>query len=175
VKNNILNNKFADNLPKVSLPLEMPDGYLDNISNLVLDQIKNEHFLDTLSKKNVYAVPNNYFESFTIGKNNQVKTYNWVKKLFAIAAIVVVSVGVAITYQYYRAEDGIVNYTVSNNLPLDEVNSYLALHLDEFTTEQLLNASVETNSNIQLEIEQDAINQQEAQEFIEQESIEEFL
>jgi hypothetical protein len=177
VKNNLHNIASEVNLPLSNLPLDLPFGYLENFTPSILEKIKLEDFISKLPKQNVYTIPVNYFETFTVKTNHFQKARKrvWIKKIAAVAAILIVCIGVSLLLINTDNTDNIASNSAINNLPIEEVNSYIALHLDDFSNEQLINMSADnvTKAN-QSKLLLD-INIQDAQEYLQQESIEEFL
>lgn len=77
----ILSNIRIETIAKVDMPYTVPANYFNNLSNDILASIANEHLhhsnveqelkviaplLNTINKKTVYTVPNNYFETVNI-------------------------------------------------------------------------------------------------------------
>ena len=52
-----------------------PDGYLQNFTPQLMEQIKAEEFLETLPKANVYTMPVNYFTNWKVNIPTQKKQY----------------------------------------------------------------------------------------------------
>lgn len=151
------------NLPVTSLPLSQPPAsYFDDLAGNILFKIKsgvavhNEvaaeleevaPLLNSISKRNVYSVPNDYFSGlyFSIPEEKQPakvvslpsKTSNWLKY-----AVAVVTTGIIITGAYFLIEDRNGNQVANGGSNITQKISTLS---DEEITDYLSSETAEAD------------------------------
>lgn len=149
-----------------------PDGYLQNFTPQLMEQIKAEEFLETLPKANVYTMPANYFTNWKVNIPTQKKQSIFSYKNIGIAASLLLLL--AIGMQFVNVQTKQLNNeeitTAMDFMPKEEIIQYVGNNIDEFELENLIIDSVNANSQLV-----PTISAQEAKEFLQTENLEEYL
>jgi len=112
---------WLSSLPKET-PYQLPAGYFDDLEEKIMDSIRNHPdyrtskeelesispFLNSLSKRPVYAVPEDYFENFNVAKKQKktstklvsISSHKWFK--YAAAAVVIGAIALTGIFVVYN-------------------------------------------------------------------------
>ncbi len=169
----IMNAIAADNLQKTVLPFSVPGGYFENLSSNILSKINNDTIaesavkkelqgiaplLNTITKQNIYSVPQNYFsaiDALQIVQKPLAKvaafssTKKWLRYAVAACFVGVLATGAfifthknsGIDYAAYKKID-VANSM--NNVSSDELINYLE------NVNSITNAHFATNFDFKL-------------------------
>ena len=169
----IINAIAADNLQKTILPFTVPAGYFKNLSNLVISKINNEviaesavakelqviaPLLNTITKQNIYSIPQDYFRLIDalqivqkpLGKVVSLSaTKKWLRYAAAACMIGVLGTGVFI----FMHENGSIDYAAYKKI--DVANSINTVSSDELinyleNVNSITNAHFATNFDVKL-------------------------
>jgi hypothetical protein len=156
-----------ESLPKqINAMDDVPDHYFEDVHSSIMHQIETEDFVSTLPIENVYQVPDQYFENLVIASPKHTITFRviWQKKIYAIAAgIALLLICTALLTNSNRMQAFESNGINADwqQVPIDEVNTYISANLDDFEPEMI--ASDDQRLNIKTE---NIISAEEAADYI---------
>lgn len=154
----------ADNLPKIASPFTVPQQYFETLSNNILEVISKETtntidvytefeaiapVLNTISKANIYTLPQAYFTTLNIDLNDTKTTAKVVsmssikRKIVYVAAACVIGI-MAVSAFIFTRNSNKIDYAAYKHI---DVNSTINKISNEELFNYLENVNSVTNSN----------------------------
>lgn len=154
-------------------PFKVHDNYFENFEDSILESLENQHNKSTLK------VPENYFENFeqkvisklnSTTENKQVKAISLRSKIIKISATISVAASLALFFIFNQQQNDDLSF---DSLALSEIEEWIdqdKLDLDAYQI-----AAVYTETKLQPNLLNAAINEDELEEFLKNENINELL
>jgi hypothetical protein len=169
--NNNIPPDFLNLLKNADAKMDIPAGYFEQFSDHLAEKIQLEDFIATLPKTNVYQVPDNYFEQFSVQTSTTSikakRTFVFAKKMGIAASLALVLVLGYLSFNKKTIPEQVAITTpkstpttpINFDCPKEEVINYISANLDEFDAESLATDSISISANQLPSLSKDEMNE----------------